>query len=465
MTKLLIMDGIVNDLTTGSIKKQLIKFSIPFFLTNLIQSFYNIIDIMIVSAFCGSSGIAGAAIGGNITNTVTYMIIGLCNGGAIMVAQYAGMKREDDLKETIGTTFGVMIILSVISTALTLIFAEPILRMLNTPEEAFLQTKTYFSICMIGSVFIFGYNSICAVLRGLGNSKTPMYFGVGACVLNIILDFLFVGAMKMDVAGAAMATVISQAAALAGCVIYLKKGGFVFEFKLSGFRISGSKAQTIFKLGLPGAIQNMIVSGGFLMVSSITNSLGVNAASGVAVAAKINNFAQQPAGAVGMALSSITGQNVGAGLYDRARESLKTAVWLSMIIGIIMFVIVQIFPAQLMRLIVSDGDVIAEAMPYLRITAFDYLLVALIFPLNGLCNGSGHTLFTMIPSVVSSVIARVPIAYICAKTLGWGLFGVGLSTPTGTVSAIIICAWFYFSNRWCRTTISSDKTQGIRENS
>lgn len=443
----------ITDFTNGNIAKSLLYFSVPFLITNIIQSLYNIVDIMVVSHYCGPNGIAGASIGGSVTQTVTYMIIGLCNGGAIMTAHYVGMKSEKDVKETIGTTFGIMFILSVISSALMLIFARNILTALNTPNEAFSDTLSYFRICMSGSVFIFGYNAISSVLRGVGNSKTPMYFGFASCLINVALDLLFVGALKTGVSGAAAATVISQAISLVSCAVYLKKQKFLFDFKLSSFRIVPDKAVNIFKLGLPGAIQNAIVSGGFLLVSSITNSLGVNAASAVSVAAKVNGFAQMPASAIGMAVSSIIGQNVGARKFDRARKTLSYGIMISLGFGIVMFTAVQLMPAQLMGLLIDEHDVIQTALPYLRITAFDYLLVALIFPLNGLCNGSGHTMFTMIPSIFSSVIARVPVAYFCVYALDMGLSGVAVSTPTGTISAIIICAVYYFSNKWCRITI------------
>ncbi len=441
----------INDFTTGSISGALLRFALPFFLTSLIQSLYNIADIMVISRFCGAAGVAGASIGGNIMNTATYTIIGLCNGGAIMTAQYAGMKSGRDIRETISTTFALMVVLSAVFTAAALLFSDKILVLLNTPPEAYGQTKSYFSVCMLGAVFIFGYNTVCAVLRGLGDSKTPMYFGVGACVLNIFLDLLLVGVFGLNASGAALATIISQACAFLGCVIYLKKNSFAFGFKLS--EIVLKKAVRILKLGLPGAVQSAIVSGGFLTVSSITNSLGVNAASGVAVAAKINNFAQMPANAVGTAVSSIVGQNVGAEKFDRARRTLKTGIGVSLCIGACMFAIVEVFPTRLMGLLVTDADVINEALPYLRVTALDYLLVAFIFPLNGLCNGSGHTLFTMIPSIFSSVIARVPVAVFCAERLGLGLLGVGISTPTGTISAIIICTVYYLSGKWCRRVV------------
>ena len=236
------------------------------------------------------------------------------------------------------------------------------------------------------------------------------------------------------------------------CVAYLHKRGFIFDFKLSSLRLNAGKVSVMLRLGLPGAIQNMIVSGGFLIVSSITNSLGVFAASGVAVAAKVNNLAQMPAGAVGMAVSAMVGQNVGAENFDRARSTMKNGIGISLIIGIAAFVIVQVMPMQLLRLLVDDNDVLQMGTKYLRITSLDYLLVAFVFPLNGLCNGSGHTLFTMIPSVFSSVIARVPVAFVCTRLLGMGISGVAVSTPTGTLSAIIICGIYYFSNKWCKKT-------------
>ena len=446
------MAGQITDFTTGDIRKSLIKFSIPFFLTNLIQSLYNIADIMVVGHFCGSAGIAGASISGSVTMVITYTIIGLCNGAAIMTAQYAGRKSEKDIKETIGTSLTIMLILSAFVTVFSLILSSSILRAINTPDEVFGLTKSYFTICMTGSVFIFGYNAVASILRGMGDSKTPMYIGIGSCLLNILLDLLFVGVFGMNVSGAASATVASQAASLVACVIYLKRSDFIFDFKMKSFKIIPSKAAAIFRLGLPGAVQNMIVSGGFLIVSSITNSLGVYAASGVAVAAKINNLAQMPAGAIGMAVSSMVGQNVGAENYDRARSVMKNGIVISLMVGAVAFVIVQTFPMTVLGFLTKEAEVLEQAAVYLRVTSFDYMLVAFVFPLNGLCNGSGHTLFTMIPSIFSSVIARVPVALLCAVTLDMGLKGIGISTPTGTISAIIICGIYYFSNRWCKRT-------------
>ena len=441
------------DFTRGDIRRSLIRFSVPFFLTSLIQSLYNIADIMVVGRFCGNEGIAAAAIAGNLTSSIMYMIISLCGGGAIMTAQYAGRKSGSDIRETAGTMFSLMFLLAALVTGLALLLAEPLLRALNTPAEAFGRTWRYYTVCMAGSVFVFGYNAMASVLQGLGDSRTPMYFSVGACLLNIALDVAFVGALGMDVGGAALATVIAQAAAMLGLTAYLRRIDFVFDFMPRSFRLIPKKAAMILKLGLPGALQSLVVSGGFLMVSSITNSLGVSAASGVAVASKINNICQMPAGAIGSATSSMVGQNVGGGSFDRARSTLKNAIAISLAVGIAAFALVELMPLPLLGLLTDDQDVLAHALPYLRVTALDYLLVALVFPLNALCNGSGHTLFTMIPSFVSSVIARIPVAYFCVHVLHWGIAGVAVSTPTGTLSAILICGAYYFSNRWCRKTM------------
>ena len=308
-------------------------------------------------------------------------------------------------------------------------------------------------ICTAGSVFVFGYNAMASVLRGMGDSRTPMYFGVASCLINIVLDVLFVGVWRMRVAGAAYATVISQAFSMIGFAFYLRVTRSAVDVRPSTFRLDRRRALTVLRLGLPGAVQSFVVSGGFLMVSALTNSLGVSAASGVAVAGKINNVCQMPAGAIGSAAASMVGQNVGNQDYDRARSVLKNAIGISLVIASAAFIVVQLLARPLLGLLTGEEEVLAQGLDYLRVTSLDYILTAFVFPLNALCNGSGHTIFTMIPSIVSSVVARVPVAYFCVRTLGLGILGVGISTPTGTLSAILICAWFYWSNRWCKSTL------------
>ncbi len=328
------------DFTKGNIRTQLARFAIPFFLTSLIQSLYNIADIKVVGDFCGNPGIAATSIAGNLTWSLTYGIIALCDGGAIMVSQYVGRKSAGDVKETVGTVFALAEILAAVSTVLFLSLSAPLLRLLNTPEEIFGEACAYFRICTAGSVFIFGYNAMASVLRGMGDSKTPMIFGVASCVINIFLDILFVGTLRLGVSGAAWATVISQAVSMFAFAAWLRRSGSAVDVRPSGFRLHKKKALDILRLGLPGAVQSFVVSGGFLMVSALTNSLGVSAASGVAVAGKINNVAQMPAIAIGSAASSMIGQNVGSRDFDRARSVLRNAIGISLSIASVVFIVV-----------------------------------------------------------------------------------------------------------------------------
>ena len=443
-----------HDFTRGNIRTALIRFAVPFFLTSLIQSMYNIADIKIVGAYLGNAGIAAASIAGSLTWSLTYGIIALCDGGAIMVSQYVGRKSDRDVKETVGTVFAMSALLAAGSTALFLSLSAPLLRLLNTPAEVFDDACAYFRVCTAGSVFVFGYNAMASVLRGMGDSRTPMYFGVASCLINIVLDILFVGAWRMGVAGAAYATVISQALSMLGFAVWLRRSRSAVDVRPSAFRLNRRKALTVLRLGLPGAVQSFVVSGGFLMVSALTNALGVSAASGVAVAGKVNNVCQMPAVAIGSAAAAMVGQNVGSRNYDRARSVLRNAIRISLAIGSAAFVAVQLLAMPLLRLLTNEEEVLLQGLDYLRVTSLDYLLTAFVFPLNALCNGSGHTIFTMIPSIVSSVVARVPVAWFFVRVLDWKILGIGLSTPTGTLSAIIICAWYYFSDRWCESTIT-----------
>lgn len=443
----------MKDLTKGKVSTQLVVFSLPFLLSNLIQSLYNIVDLLIIERYGGTTGVSGVAIGGQITMVVTYVIIGLCGGGTILVAQYIGMKKKQDVKESIGTLFSVLMFAAVAVTFVIVLFSNPLLRLINTPVESFDKAKDYLVICMMGTFFIFGYNAISAVLRGIGDSKTPLVFVSIACLINVVLDLIFIRELKMDAAGAALATVISQGFSMFLAVLHLYRKKFIFDFRWKSFRIVPEKAKIIFRLGIPGSVQNLIVSGGFLMVSSITNSFGVTASSAVAFSMKVNQFAQMPAQSISAALSTMVGQNIGAGLIERAKRSFRVSILLAIGVGVIAFTLVQAMPEAFLSIFTSDPFVIKEAVPYLRITSFDYLLVALIFPLNGFINGSGHTVFTMIPSIVSSVIIRVPVAFLFAKVLGLDLFGVGISTPAGTVSAIVICLLYYRSEAWEKVVI------------
>lgn len=438
-----------NDLTQGSVTKQLIRFSMPFLLSNIIQALYSVADMLIVGWFFGENGISGVSIGSQVTMLVTNLVVGFTVGGTVLIAQYFGAHRMDDVRESIGTLFTLLIGAAVLMTGLFYALAHPILRLLRTPAESYAETYSYLVICLLGTIFIFGYNAVSSILRGLGDSKRPLYFVGIACFANIGLDFLCVAGLKLSAAGAAYATVISQALSLILSVIYLCRNDFVFDFKFKSFLPKLDKVKRIFALGLPSSIQNTISSISFLLMTALANDYGgVNASAAVGIVGKFNGFAILPAVAMSSSVSSMAGQNIGAGLYDRAKQTMWVAIRISLAISAVIFTLVQIFPDAILRIFSDKEAVIADGVQYLRAFSFDYLLVAFFFCFNGLIIGAGHTTFSLINGVICAVALRMPVAYICGYVFDFGLAGIGAASPSATLGAILLCGWYIFTNRW-----------------
>ena len=279
------------DLTQGSVTKQLLKFSVPFLLSNLLQALYSVADMVIVGQFCGKSGITGVSIGGQINILVTGAALGLAIGGTVLIAQYGGAKKYDDQKSTIGTMTTLYIILSAVLTVVMVLLTKPILRLLKTPDNAFEEAVRYLTICMLGTVFMFLYNAISAILRGMGDSKRPLYFVAIAAAVNVVGDIVLVGPLKMGAAGAAVATISSQGISVILSLIYLFSSGFFSGYKIKDFRIDRQKALSIIKIGLPSSVQQVIVSFSFLTLTALVNSLPNAAAASACqgIVGKINS--------------------------------------------------------------------------------------------------------------------------------------------------------------------------------
>ncbi len=309
------------DLTKGSVVKQLIMFALPFMLSNLIQSFYNVADMYIVGKFCGPAGISAVNIGGQVTFLMTNLVVGLCVGGTVIVAQYLGNDRRKEVVECIGTLLVSLLGAAVVITVVMLFISTQILNLIQTPEESFAQAREYLDITIMGTLFIFGYNALSAIMRGMGDSRRPLYFVTIACALNIVLDYILVGGFGMEAKGAAIATVFSQGVSMALCVIYLKTHDFVFDFKLKSFRFYPHHFKVLMKVGVPTSIQNVISNFSFLVLTTIANQFGVAASAGLAVVGKYNGFAIMPTVAVGSSISAMAAQNIGAGQLDRAKKN------------------------------------------------------------------------------------------------------------------------------------------------
>lgn len=304
--------SIEKNLTKGSVVKLLIQFALPFMLSSLIQSLYNVADMLIVGNYSGTAGISGVNIGGQVTFILTNFIIGLTVGGTVVIGQYLGSGDRKSVKESIGTLISFLLIVGVAITVLMLCVSDEILRLMQTPAESYQEARDYLDITMLGTVFIFGYNAFSAILRGFGDSRRPLIFVSIACATNVVLDLLFVGGFGMAAKGAAIATVISQGISMILCIASLVRSDFVFDFKLKSFRIIKKQLITIIQLGIPISIQNVIVNFSFLVLITIANSMGVNASAAVGIVGKYNGFAILPAIAVGSSVSAMVAQNMGA---------------------------------------------------------------------------------------------------------------------------------------------------------
>ncbi|HOQ07135.1 MAG TPA: MATE family efflux transporter [Clostridiales bacterium] len=446
------------DLTQGNVAIQLIKFALPFMLSNLIQTLYNVADMLIVGNYCGPEGIAGVNIGGQVTFIMTNIVIGFSVGGTVVIAQYLGSNDRKGMRESIGTLLTFLLASAVVLTVSMMLLADTILHLMQTPAEAYDKAREYLNITLTGTIFIFGYNAFSAILRGLGDSRRPLIFVSIACGINVVLDLLFVGAFGMEAAGAAIATVISQAVSMIACIIYLKRSGFEFDFRLKSFRFYGERFKMLLKIGIPISIQNVITNFSFLVLTTIANGMGVTASAAVGIVGKYNGFAILPAIAVGSSVSAMVAQNMGAGLVDRAKKTFRTGFALAFSVTFVVFVITQLFPGQILSIFGDDEEMIRAGIEYMRSFSLDYIIVPATFCLNGLITGSGHTVVSSVSGILASIGFRIPLAILLGVVLDMGLMGLGLAAPAASLGAGAIQFIYYITGKWKKSTVVKRNT-------
>lgn len=452
------MSSFENDLSKGSVVKQLIMFALPFLVSNIIQSCYNVADMLIVGNFSGTISMSGVNIGGQVTFILTNIVVGLCTGGTVLIAQYLGAQKREDMQKAVATLMTTLICSAVIITVVSLLLKNQILTWIQTPAESFEEASRYLTVTLTGIIFIFGYNVLSAVMRGMGDSKRPFYFVLVACVTNVILDLVLVAGLKWGAFGAAVATVISQALSMILCIIFMVKNGFVFDFKPSSFKVHKRQLELIFKIGTPAAIQNGVTSLSFLIITALVNSIGgVNASAAVGVVGKFNGFAIMPAVAMGSSISTMCAQNVGAGQWDRVKKTCRVGTIIAVVCSYSIFVLVRIFPQDILRLFDSSNqEMIARGVEYFSTFSFDYLLVPLCFCFNGLFVATGHTTFTLVNSMMSALLLRIPASILFGSVLGMGILGIGIGAPAASGGSLILILWFLISGRWKTNMVKQD---------
>ncbi|MDR2658011.1 MAG: MATE family efflux transporter [Oscillospiraceae bacterium] len=448
--------GLGNNLSEGSVLRKMIMFALPFLASNIIQSLYNVADMLIVGNFSGSAAMSGVNIGGQVTFILTIVVIGLCVGATVLIGQYVGAKNNKALADVTSTIITVLLMLGFIITIGVLFAIDPILNLIRTPAESFAESRSYLTVTVTGIIFIFGYNALAAILRGMGDSKHPLWFVAAACVTNILLDLLFVAVFKWSAFGAALATVISQAMSVVLCIAFMKKNNFQFDFKLKSFRIDREQLRLIFKIGLPTSVANTVTSLSFLFVTAIVNIVGgVVGSAAVGAVGKFSSFAFMPTQAIAASVSTMAAQNMGANRLDRAVHATILGTVFSMVVTYLFFFAMRIKPEWAITLFSREPEVIEAGVMYLNAFSYDFLLIPIIFNVISLFIGGGHTVFAMVNNLLSSVLLRVPACYLFAVHFGMGMRGVGLGAPVASAGTLLVIGIFLLTGRW-KTNVLKD---------
>ncbi|MDD7113553.1 MAG: MATE family efflux transporter [Lachnospiraceae bacterium] len=443
-----------NKLTEGAVTKTLIVFSLPFIGSFLLQALYSVVDLLIVSHFAGTYSISGLNIVAQLTDMVLGFAIGFLSGATVLIAQYLGAGKKEDMLKTIQTSFTFILILGVIVTGIMLVLVHPVLNLLQTPTESYQEAYRYYVVVMAGVIFIFMYNAIASILRGMGDSKHPMLFVLIATVSNIILDLVFVGRFQMGAGGAALATVIAQALSVFISVIYLKKIDFPFDFRLSSFRIDRKTLRNLMRLGIPSAFQDTILNVSLVFLIGMANILGVYASAAVGIAAKINVIFILPNVALHSSLATIVGQNVGAGKLERGVKTARLEFLISAGYSLVICVIMWFFSKELLQIFTNDPNTLQVGAQYFKGHCWDYFVVMpLAYCLGGLYIGTGHTMYVAIANLCGAVISRMPLAYVLSQLASFGVLGIGIAYPISTTVTVAVYLIFLFMGKWKESTV------------
>ncbi len=432
------------DLTQGSVLKNLLRFMLPFLFVNIMQAFYGAVDLFVVGRFSGTSAISAVNIGSQIIQIITGFVIGISMGITVALAHNIGSRDKAGAVKTVSNGILLFIIFAVVSTPLMIWESGTLVEVMQTPADAIHEATQYVLICSFGLPFIIIYNVIAALLRGIGNSKTPMLFVGAACVVNVVGDFLLTGFLHMGVTGAAVATVVAQMICSFCGLIYLKYCGLSFPFRKSDLHFHKSSLHKILIVGFPVALQDTLINISFIVLTVIANERGLIASSAVGVVEKLIMFMFLIPSAMLSAISAITAQNLGAHRPERATATVKYGIWITAAFGILMCAVSQLYPNALTSIFSHDPTVILSAGAYLKTYSIDCILVAFTFCMNGYLCGMNRSIITLFHNTLSIFLVRIPAAYFLSRCYPNSLLPMGLASPLGSVLSIIILTGYFF---------------------
>lgn len=431
------------NLTTGSVFRTILSFSLPFLLSYLLQTLYGMADLFIIGQFNGVEATTAVSIGSQVMHMLTVMIVGLAMGSTVMIGKAIGAREKEEASAVIGNTVILFMGVSIALTVLLLFFVEPIVSVMSTPEEAVRGTITYLTICFIGIPFITAYNIISSIFRGLGDSKSPMYFVAIACVANIMLDYLFIGGMNLGPAGAALGTTLAQTISVLVSFYIISKRQTGLSLNKTYFCPQKSIMGQLLKIGLPVSFQDGFIQISFIVITIIVNQRGLNDAAAVGIVEKIISFLFLIPSSMLSTVSALGAQNIGAGKYDRAKKTLGYAILITVSYGVLSVIVMQLAAEPVVGLFTDNADVIRLGSQYMHGYVWDCILAGIHFCFSGYFCAHGLSIFSFLHNSVSIVCARIPLAYLASKLFADTLFPMGLATTTGSLVSVIICICVY----------------------
>lgn len=431
------------NLAEGSILKNIVFFSLPYLLSYFLQTLYGMADLFIIGQFDGIDSTTAVSIGSQVMNMITVMIVGLAMGSTVVIGRSVGAGDKKRASNEIGNTITLFMVVSLVLTAVLLIFVKPIVSVVSTPTEAVDGIISYLTICFIGIPFITAYNIISSIFRGMGDSKSPMYFIAVACAANIALDYLFIGVLDFDTAGAALGTTLSQTVSVIVSLTVIIKRKNLISICLKDLKPKVILMKNILKIGIPVAFQDGFIQISFIIITIIANRRGLDDAAAVGIVEKLIGILFLVPSSLLSTVSVISAQNLGAGKPERAKATLRYATIINVSIGIVSAVSMQFFAEGAVGLFTSDTNVILYGGEYMRSYVWDCILAGVHFCFSGYFCACGKSGISFLHNFLSIVLARVPIAYFASKMFADTLFPMGFAAPIGSVLSVIICVIAY----------------------
>lgn len=432
------------NLTRGSVLKNILLFSLPYLLSYFLQTLYGMADLFIIGQFDRIAGTTAVSIGSQVMHMLTVILVGLSMGATVSIAQAIGADDNARASADIGNTITLFMIVSVILTVLLLFFVKPVISIMSTPSEAVSGARAYLTVCFIGIPFITAYNIISSIFRGMGDSKSPMYFIAIACAANIGLDYLFMGVLRMGPVGAALGTTLSQAISVVISLVVILKRNTGLRPSRKDFRPVRPVMKQLLSIGLPIAFQDGLIQIAFIIITIIANQRGLTDSAAVGIVEKLISFLFLVPSSMLSTVSALGAQNIGAGKPERAKKTLGYAVMITVCFGLIIAALIQLIAEPVVGLFTRDTGVIIAGGQYIRGYIWDCMFAGIHFSFSGYFCACGKSILSFIHNITAITLVRIPGVYLMSKLFPSTLLPMGLATAAGSLLSVLICLIAFF---------------------